>query len=128
MNYKILCYIILILLLLSIIYIQFNKYKINKTPIIKTLVRQASRWSTAASQDKNQLIALLHANYGAAYLWALKDIATDKEIERAMNIDIIKFRDEIIDIQDKANLAMIKVCQNIAPEQTYLSKLAKEGV
>ena len=36
------------------------------------LVRQAARWSTAAKQDKNSMIAVLHANYGAGYLWALK--------------------------------------------------------
>ena len=40
---------------------------------INTLIRQAARWSVAAQQDESPIIALLHANYGAGYLWALKD-------------------------------------------------------
>ena len=59
--------------------------------IIKTLVRQSARWSTAAQQDNNAMISVLHANYGAGYLWALKDIATDQEITSATQIDIKKF-------------------------------------
>lgn len=46
-----------------------NKEKINN--IIKTLVRQSARWSVAASQDTNIMIAVLHSNYGAGYLWVL---------------------------------------------------------
>ena len=56
---------------------------------IKTLVRQASRWSTAAKQDKNPMISVLHANYGAGYLWALKDIATQSQIEKAAGIETL---------------------------------------
>src|SRR5207237_6958 len=40
---------------------------------VQILTRQAARWSTAASQDNNPLIAVLHANYGAGYLWAIHD-------------------------------------------------------
>ena len=50
---------------------------------IQKLTRQAARWSTAAAQDDSPLIAVLHANYGAGYLWALKDIATAKQIKNA---------------------------------------------
>lgn len=46
-----------------------NKEKINN--IIKTLVRQSARWSVAALQDTNIMIAVLHSNYGAGYLWVL---------------------------------------------------------
>lgn len=109
---------LILLILLLIVLILLPKRESDKTPIIKTLVRQASRWSTAASQDENPMIALLHANYGAGYLWALKDIATDTEIEKAMKIDIIKFRDEIVRIQDEANMKVIKLCPQIAPPDT----------
>ena len=34
---------------------------------IQKLIRQASRWSTAAAQDDNTMIALLHANYGGSF-------------------------------------------------------------
>lgn len=97
-----------------------------KTEMIQILTRQAARWSTAATQDSNPLVKVLHANYGAAYLWALKDIATDDEIKKATNINIIRFRNEIIKIQDDATKKMIKICPDYAPEETYLTGIAGE--
>ena len=63
-----------------------EKDKINN--IVDILVRQTARWATAAKQDKNILIAVLHANYAAGYLWALKDIASDEEIETVTNTKV----------------------------------------
>ena len=70
--------------------------------IIKKLVRQSARWSTASTQDESPLIAVLHANYGAGYLWALRDVASDSEIKTAMGIDILKFESEITNAMDIA--------------------------
>ena len=42
-----------------------NEYIVK---VVKSLLRQSARWTVAARQDKNPLIAVLHANYGAAYL------------------------------------------------------------
>ena len=95
--------------------------------IIKTLVRQTSRWSAAALQDKSPLIAVLHANYGAGYLWALKDVATADQIKRVTNIDLLKFEKEITSIQDKVTKNAIHVCPEYNPtNNVYLSKIAGE--
>jgi hypothetical protein len=104
-----------------------NSTNHQKTQDIKTLVRQGARWSTAADQDNNAMVAVLHANYGAGYLWALKDIATDNEIKRASNIDIKKYEQDIIDIQDKSTKKMIKLCPEYAPKSSYLTNIAGEG-
>jgi len=93
---------------------------------IRTLVRQAARWSTAATQDANPMIAVLHANYGAGYLWALKDIASDSEIERASNINIKKFTREIVAIQDASTKKMVGVCPEFGPVRTYLTSIGGE--
>jgi uncharacterized protein HemY len=128
---KLLITILVIVVILVVVLYYYLKRQINnmceKDKIIKTLVRQASRWATAAKQDNNALIAVLHANYGAGYLWALKDVFTDKDIEEVMNFNILKFRDEIIKIQDDANLKLIKECPSFANQSDYLVKLAKEG-
>jgi hypothetical protein len=129
---KLLISVLVITVILVIVLYYYLKRKISniceKDKIIKTLVRQASRWSTAAKQDNNALIAVLHANYGAGYLWALKDIFTDKEIEEVMDFNILKFRDEIIKIQDNANLKLIKECPSFVNQSDYLIKLAKEDI
>jgi len=93
----------------------------------KKLVRQAARWSTAAKQDKNAMIAVLHANYGAGYLWALKDIIKTDIIEKKTKIDMSEFEDEIVKIQDEATQNMAKMCPEYAPESSYLTSLAGEG-
>jgi len=93
----------------------------------KKLVRQAARWSTAAKQDKNAMIAVLHANYGAGYLWALKDIIKTDIIEKKTKIDMFEFEDAIVKIQDEATQNMAKLCPKYAPEPSYLTSLAGEG-
>jgi len=103
-----------------------SKDQLNK--MINILVRQASRWSTAAAQDESPLVAVLHANYGTGFLWALKDIATDTQIEQATNLDIAKFEREIIKIQDDATKKMVKLCPKYAPPRTYLTQFSGEDL
>lgn len=91
---------------------------------IKTLIRQTARWSVAAIQDKNPLIAVLHANYGTGYLGALRDIATDQQIKNATGIDIREFSKHIIDIQEKTTKYASFKCPQFAPEMSYLAKIA----
>ena len=98
---------------------------VNK--VINILVRQASRWATAAKQDKNSMIAVLRANYGAGYLWALKDIATTEQIKAASGIDMLKFEREIVSVQDMVTKKMAKLCPKYAPKPSYLTKLGGEG-
>lgn len=73
------------------------------------------------------MIAVLHANYGAGYLWAVKDIATDDQIAKAANIDVRKFENEIIEIQDQATIRMSQLCSEYAPTPSYLTTLGGEG-
>ena len=99
--------------------------------IILTLVRQISRWSNAAIQDKTPIIEVLHANYGAGYLWALTDVFTTQQIQTATNMsndEYMKFKDKIVGIQDNATKKLVKLCQpsmqGLDPE---LSRRAGEG-
>tara|TARA_B100001175_G_C19491750_1_gene632980 strand:+ start:1711 stop:2127 length:417 start_codon:yes stop_codon:yes gene_type:complete len=95
------------------IYYFFKNYKCmfsDKNKLIKKLLRQSSRWAVAAHQDKSPIISLLHANYAAGYLWSLKDIASDIEIQNATNIDIINFTEKIVDIQDKSTKKVSHAC------------------
>ena len=93
---------------------------------IQVLVRQAARWAVAAEQDTSPLIAVLHSNYSAGYLWALLDIANKEQIKSATNIDIDEFRKKIVNIKDKNTINYqnyVRVC----PKNNYLTKIAKES-
>lgn len=103
---------------------QMNNNKNDKKAIIHTLLRQSARWSVAADQDESPIIALLHANYGAAYLWALKDIASDTEIEESEDINILEFAKRITDIQDTATRKVSQLCPQFTGKMDeYLLKL-----
>ena len=120
--------VLLIIIIITIFLQMSNKnenYRVND--IIKTLVRQSARWTTAARQDNNPFIAVLHANYGAAYLWALKDIATSQEMADIAGIDPIKFEREISNTQDMSSFAVLKVCPEFGPKKSYLTSVAGEG-
>jgi len=111
--------IMIILCFLLYIYIFIQKKDIldyNKSYIIQRILRGSARWSIASKQDKSPLIAVLHGNYGAAYLWALKEVFNDNEIYLAMgkDFDIIDFQKRVTDIQDFSTKRMVKLC----PEYT----------
>ena len=110
---KVLLPFIVILFLVSLTYMlrtPKSKKSCNKSQEINILIRQAARWSAAAEQDESPIIALLHANYGAGFLWALKDIATDQEIYNSSGIDVLKFKKTITDIQDQVTKRVTKAC------------------
>lgn len=77
---------------------------------LRTLARQAERWTVAAEQDDNPLIAVLHANYGAGYMWAMDDIASEREIEEIIESSYDEFRGRIVRNQDKAAQQLIDKC------------------
>ena len=117
----------ILVVLLSIIALGGQSGGKREHDAIKVLVRQAARWSTAAEQDESAMIAVLHANYGAGYLWALKDIATQQEIETVTGIDMSRFEREIVRVQDESTMRMARLCPQYAPASTYLTSIGGEG-
>jgi len=101
----------------------------EKKDMIKKLIRQSSRYSSASRQDLNNLIAVLHANYGASYMFALKDLFTDEEIEEVIGSkkDREKFEKMVIEIQDKMTKKAVEDCPDYAGVIDFLSKLGGEG-
>ena len=126
----------IILILLIGIYIGYkNSYRniyldCPKTMerIVNILIRQCARWSTASAQDKSPIVSVLHANYGVAYLSALKDIASESQIKKYSNINLQKFTSEVLKQQDNATMYTAKQCPNYAKHlNLYLAKIAKEA-
>lgn len=96
---------------------------------IEKLVRQSARFATAAQQDESPLVSVLHANYSAGYLWALKDIATPKQIHNATGVDINKFEEHISNVQDMVTKKTLKKCPEFAGDvDLYLATIGGEAV
>ena len=80
---------------------------------IRVLYRQCARWAAAALQDESEMIALLHANYAAGYLWSIKDIVSSNEFEEITGVEFLEFENKIVEIQDQATKRMIKKCPDL---------------
>ena len=95
---------------------------------IEKLVRQSARCATAAQQDESPLVSVLHANYSTGYLWALKDIATPKQIHNATGVDIKKFEEHITNVQDMVTKKTLKKCPEFAGDvDLYLATIGGEA-
>jgi len=98
----------------------------TRTALARILLRQAARWTTAAEQDEAPSIAVLHANYGVAWIDALRSVMRDEEVKRLTGIDPWEVREIALAAQDKAALALARRCPHVVP-QGPLVALAKEG-
>ena len=116
------------ILLFCVFVCNLSTDKAKKRKRIQTLIRQTARWTTASTQDNNPMIAVLHANYGAGYLWALKDVFSEDEIKKAVNIDLDRLKREVIQAQDIATKRMIQLCPKYGPKKSYLTFLGGEGL
>jgi len=93
---------------------------------VRILTRQTARWALAAQQDASAVIALLHANYAAGYLWALKDLVSNETIARVANIDVDKLTSEVVKIQDWATKRVLNQCK-VETGNPYLAKVAGDA-
>lgn len=84
------------------------------TEHVKILTRQCARWMTAAIQDKNPLIALLHGQYGLGYFYAIQDIASPDQFEQITQLNWSEFKREILAVQDDVNRRAVASCPNLA--------------
>ncbi|MAB60323.1 MAG: hypothetical protein CMO46_07235 [Verrucomicrobiales bacterium] len=119
------------LYLIATIFILYLMMK-NKTrgvnKAIEKLVRQSARYAVAAQQDESPVIALLHANYGAAYLYALKEFATDSQIHNATGIDVRKFKEHVTNVQDMVTKKTSEKCPDFIGEvDVYLAEIGGEA-
>jgi hypothetical protein len=118
------------LYLLCVIFVLYLMMK-NKTrgmnKSIEKLVRQSARYAVAAQQDESPVIAILHANYAAAYFYALKDIASESQIHNATGIDVKKFKEHVINVQDMVTRKTSEKCPEFVGEvDVYLAQIGGE--
>ena len=119
------------LYLLGVIFVLYLMMK-NKTrgmnKAIEKLVRQSARYAVAAQQDESPVIAILHANYAAAYFYALKDIASESQIHNATGIDVKKFKEHVTNFQDMVTRKTSEKCPEFVGEvDIYLAQIGVEA-
>ena len=119
------------LYLIAVIFVLYLMMQ-NKTrgmnKAIEKLVRQSARYAVAAQQDESPVIAILHANYAAAYFYALKEFATDSQIHNATGIDVKKFKEHVTNVQDMVTRKTSEKCPDFVGEvDIYLAQIGGEA-
>mgnify|MGYP000014685027 CR=1 FL=1 len=119
------------LYLIAVIFVLYLMMQ-NKTrgmnKAIEKLVRQSARYAVAAQQDASPVIAVLHANYAAAYFYALKDIASESQIHNATGIDVKKFKEHVTNVQDMVTKKTSEKCPEFVGEvDVYLAQIGGEA-
>ena len=111
-----------------ILYLMMKNKTRNMNSAIEKLVRQSARYAVAAQQDASPVIAILHANYAAAYFYALKDIASESQIHNATGIDVKKFKEHITNVQDMVTRRTSEKCPEFVGEvDIYLAQIGGEA-
>ena len=111
-----------------ILYLMMKNKTRNMNSAIEKLVRQSARYAVAAQQDASPVIAILHANYAAAYFYALKDIASESQIHNATGIDVKKFKEHVTNVQDMVTRRTSEKCPDFVGEvDIYLAQIGGEA-
>jgi len=97
--------------------------------MLKKLLTATARWKKASDNDLSPLIAVLHSNYSAAYLWSLRDIFENEEIERILGGKEMrhKFEAEILKTQKMSTQKAVRQCPDFSGQHDFMSVIAGEG-
>ena len=111
-----------------VLYLMMQNKTRGMNKAIEKLVRQSARYAVAAQQDESPVIAILHANYAAAYFYALKDIASESQIHNATGIDVKKFKEHVTNVQDMVTRKTSERCPEFVGQvDMYLAQIGGEA-
>ncbi len=107
----------------------YTRVVLPRHMMLDKLIRQGARWYKGYQNDKNPLIAVLHANYSAGYWWATKDIFSPEEIEEVLGgrDNVHEYEASILKAQDDATKQAVETCPEYTDALDFMSKIAGEG-
>ena len=120
--------ILYIIIAIVAVYFLFRRSTGINSDVIQKLIKKSASWATTAQQDTSPLKATMHANYAIGYLWALKDISTEFDIQKASGINLKQFEEHILNVQEMVTKKVTDACPKFAGEvDLYLSSIAGDS-
>ena len=117
-------YLYLIVAIIILMMMMQNRSRGMKQCIEK-LVKQSAKYAIMAQQDSSPVMSVRHGNYAAAYVHALKDIASETQIHNSSGIDVKKFVEHIFNVQDMTTKKTVDQFPDFAGQSDiYLSEIA----
>ena len=84
--------------------------------MVKEAVRNSAHWSTAAEQDANPLLGVMHANFAHSYLNIARTLTSDTEVEQSAKINLDEFSRSVSQTQRNAVQKLLAVCPSVRPD------------
>jgi hypothetical protein len=118
--------IAVVILILLMIY--FTRKRVPPDSM-KRLSQRSAALAIKAQQDGSPIQAVIDANYAAAYMAALKEIATAKEIQSACGIDVSTFESHVLNVQESVTQKVLKQVPDLVGDiDLYLHTISEPGV
>ena len=96
---------------------------------IKSLIQKCASYAVQAQQDTSPVQGMLHANYAAAYLSALKEVSTERQIQQVGSVNIRTFEEHILNVQKSVTDKALQAVPELAGKvDLYLQSIANPQV
>jgi hypothetical protein len=117
-------YFYLLIAIVVLVLVMQNRSRGAKSSIEK-MVKQAAQYAITAQQDTSPVMSVRHANYAVGHLQALGNIATDTQIHNATGIDVKKFKEHIMNVQEMVTKKTVDKFPDFEGQvDMYLSEIA----
>jgi hypothetical protein len=96
---------------------------------IQTLVQKCASYAVQAQQDTSPVQAMLHANYAAAYLDALKVVSSERQIQQVGSVNLGTFQTHVWNVQKSVTDKALEAVPELAGKvDLYLQSIANPQV
>lgn len=96
---------------------------------VQGLIQKCASYAVQAQQDASPVQAMLHANYSAAYLDALKTVSTERQIQQVGSINLGTFESHILNVQKSVTDKALQEVPDLAGKvDLYLQSVANPQV
>jgi hypothetical protein len=117
-------YLYLIAAIFVLFLVMQNRSRGTKNSIEK-MVKQAAQYAITAQQDSSPVMSVRNANYAVGFLHALSNIATDTQIHNATGIDVKKYKEHIMNVQEMVTKKTVDKFPDFEGQvDMYLSEIA----
>tara|TARA_R110002073_G_scaffold302919_1_gene470707 strand:+ start:338 stop:730 length:393 start_codon:yes stop_codon:yes gene_type:complete len=96
---------------------------------VRSLVQRSAAFAVQAQQDTAPVQSIVHATYANAYLDALKNMSSEREIQQASGVNLKVFEEHINNVQSSVTQKVLEKVPDLAGTvDLYLHSISTPGV
>lgn len=96
---------------------------------VQTLIQKCASYAVQAQQDASPVQGMLHANYAAAYLDALKVVSSERQVQQVGAVNLGTFQAHVLNVQKSVTDKALQAVPELAGKvDLYLQSIANPQV